>query len=593
MRVRNAYSGKIKSGCMFRCLLRYLIIYTILILSPPAMVLSQDLPEYDEIAVFLEIPGIGGGEIDAVIRDEELYLPVTDLFDFLKIRNIPSPGLETISGSFVDPEAKFEISRKDNRIVYQDKTFNLNQGDLIRTESNLYLHTSYFGKVFGLECTFSFRSLSVTVNSKLELPLIREMRLEEMRRNLTRLKGEVKADTSIGRTYPLFKFGMADWSAIASEEINGKAETRLNLSLGSMIAGGELNASLYYNSTDPLSEKQQYYLWRYVNNDFAPLRQVMAGKIATHAVSSIFNPVVGVQLTNTPTTYRRSFGSYVLSDITDPGWIVELYVNNVLVDYLKSDASGFYKFEVPLVYGNSLVKLKFYGPWGEERIREQNIVIPFNFLPVKTMEYTLSAGIVEDTIASRFSRASVNYGISRNLTIGGGAEYLSSVVSQPFMPYVNASLRITSNLLLSGEYTLGVRAKGTLSYRLPSNMQFDLNYIWYEKDQKAIYYNYREERKAAISIPLRIGKFSSYQRLSLHQIILPASSYTTGEWLLSGSIFGVNTNLTNYALFIGEQKPYIYSNLSMAFRFPAGFVLMPQAQYGYTQKKLISFKTRD
>ena len=52
---------------------------------------SQDLPEYDEISVFAEIPRVGGTEIEALIKSEELYLPVTDLFDFLKIRNVPSP----------------------------------------------------------------------------------------------------------------------------------------------------------------------------------------------------------------------------------------------------------------------------------------------------------------------------------------------------------------------------------------------------------------------------------------------------------------------------------------------------------------------
>jgi hypothetical protein len=236
--------------------------------------------------------------------------------------------LETISGFFISPDATYEINRIENRILFQDRIFKLEDGDLIRTESNLYLKSSYFGKVFGLDCIFNFRNLSVVVNTKLDLPVIREMRQEEMRHNLTRLKGETQADTTIGRTYPLFKFGMADWSVTASQEINGKSDTRLNLSLGSMIAGGEASAALYYNSTDPFSEKQQYYLWRYVNNDFAPLRQIMAGKIPANAISSIYNPVVGIQLTNTPTTYRRSFGSYTLSDKTEPGWIVELYVNN-------------------------------------------------------------------------------------------------------------------------------------------------------------------------------------------------------------------------------------------------------------------------
>jgi hypothetical protein len=581
--IRRMHSGLIRNIC---------ITSLFLFCFPYIRVLSQEIPEYDEIAVFLDVPRVGGGEIDAVIKGEELYLPVTDLFDFLKIRNVPSQGLESISGFFINPEATYTIDRLENQIRYQDKSFNLDPGDLIRTESNLYLKSTYYGTVFGLECNFNFRSLSVKVNTKLELPLIREMRQEEMRRNLTRLKGEVKADTAISRSYPLFKFGMADWSAIATEEINGRSETRLNLTLGSMIAGGEATASLNYNSTQPFTEKQQYYRWRYVNNEFSPLRQVVAGKIASHSISTIYNPVIGVQFTNTPTTYRRSFGSYTLSDRTEPGWIVELYVNNVMVDYVKADASGFFTFEVPLVYGNSIVNLKFYGPWGEERTREQNITIPFNFLPKGTMEYTVSGGIVEDSLRSRFSQASINYGISRSLTVGGGVEYLSSVISGPAMPFLNGSLRITNNLLLSGQYTYGVRTKGTLTYRLPSNLQFDLNYTWYDKDQEAINFNYREERRAVVSTPLRIGKFSSYQRFTLYQLVLPTSRYTTGEWMFSGSFFGINSNLTTYALFIAQRKPYMYGNLSLAIRLPAGIVLMPQAQYGYTENELISAKLR-
>ena len=227
MTVMTAYPKLIVSRYMHvifnRC---FILCFLLFAFSLPVLVFAQGEPEYDEISVFIDVPRLGGGEIDAVIRGEELYLPVTDLFDFLKIRNVPSQGLESISGFFINPEATYIISRTENIIRYQDKTFNLHPGDLIRTESNLYLRSSYYGRVFGLECIFSFRNLSVTVNSKLELPVIREMRLEEMRQNLTRLKGEVKADTTIGRSYPLFHFGMADWSAIATEQINGPVRNK-------------------------------------------------------------------------------------------------------------------------------------------------------------------------------------------------------------------------------------------------------------------------------------------------------------------------------------------------------------------------------
>ena len=159
MKVRKAYSNSASSGRMLTILIRYCtFLFLFAAFLPPVKIVAQELPEYDEIAIFLEIRRIGGIEIDAVIRDEELYLPVTDLFDFLKIRNIPSPGLESISGFFINPEATYTINRSDNRIIYQDKTFNLEPGDLIRTESNLYLKSSYYGKIFGLECTFNFRS---------------------------------------------------------------------------------------------------------------------------------------------------------------------------------------------------------------------------------------------------------------------------------------------------------------------------------------------------------------------------------------------------------------------------------------------------
>ena len=416
------------------------------------------------------------------------------------------------------------------------------------------------------------------------------MRLEEMRQNITRLKGDPEVDTTIGRSYPGFRFGMADWSVYANEQVDGPSEARMNVALGAVIAGGEATASLYYHSRQPFSEKQQYYLWRHVNNDRELLRQIIAGKIVSNATASIYDPVVGIQLTNTPTTFRRSFGSYTLTDRTEPGWTVELYVNNVLVDYKEADGSGFFSFDVPLVYGNTLVKLKFYGPWGEERIREQNIIIPYNFLPVKTLEYTFSAGVVEDSVWSRYSKASVNYGVANNLTVGGGIEYLSSVSTGPLMPYANASFRVTRNLLLTGEYTYGVRAKGLLTYRLPSNIQLDLNYTKYKEGQKAISYNYLEERRAALSLPFRFGNYSAYSRISYSKIVVPFSYYTNAEWMLAGQIFGVHANLTNYAIFISDVDPNYFSNLSLTVRLPFSFILMPQVQYSFSDKELLSSK---
>lgn len=554
------------------------------------LAVAQEEIDYDEIAVVLMVPRVGAVEIPAAIRDEQAYLPISEFFDFLKIRNKLSAGMDSVSGFFIQAKNTYLIDFAHNRIIMQGVTTDLPPGSMIRSETSLYLHSRYFGQVFGLHCTFNFRSLGVTLDTRHELPVIREMRLEQMRQNINKLKGEVKADTILPRSYPFFHFGNADWSVINSQSTEGQSDTRLNLGLGAVIAGGETNISLLYNDNQPFREKQQQYLWRYANNDFQYLRQVMVGKIASQATSSIYAPVVGAQVTNAPTSFRRSFGSYTLSDRTEPGWTVELYVNNVLVDYTKADASGFFSFEVPLVYGNSAILLKFYGPWGEERTREQNISIPFNFLPKGEIQYTAGAGIVEDTLQSKFSRVQVNYGLANRMTVGAGTEYLSSVKSGAMMPFITSSLRLASSVLLSGEYTYGVRSRGILTYRMPSNMQLELYFTQYERNQKAINYNYLQERKAVISVPLRTRSFSAFSRLTLNQIILPESEYTTAELLMSGAIYGVSTNLTTYAMFLDPAHPYAYSNLSLSFRLPASIVLIPQLQYEFNNNKLISLK---
>lgn len=592
---------KIIRGTLRMTLCVLLLILTAL--STAHAIGEEDDPPFYETSVFMVVPGLGGQEVSGVVNNDSVYLSITDVFNFLKIRNNISSGMDSVYGYFINENAPFLIDKVNKRIHYQGKVFNLHKNDFVLTETSLYLEVGYFSKVFGLDCKFNFRNLSISLNTKVELPAIREMKQELMRRNINRLRGKVKADTIIQRRYPLFQFGVADWSVVATQQLPGVKNTWLNLSMGATLAGGEATVSLNYNdyarqqqryshdsnAVRPFDERQQYYRWRYVNNDHHALRQIIAGKIFTQSTSSIFDPVVGFQVTNTSTSFRRSFGSFTLSNFTGPGWTVELYVNDALVDYTTADASGFFTFQVPLVYGNSILKLRFYGPWGEERTSEENISIPFNFLPLHEFEYTASGGIVQDSLHSRFSRVQMNYGLTRRITLGGGVEYLSSVSNgKKIMPFAITSLRITPTMLFSGEYTHGVRTRGILSYRLPSNLQLDLDYTRYAKNQKAIIYNYREERKVVISKPFLNRTFSLFTRITLDQIILPQSNYTTVDWLLSGSLYKVGTNFTTYAVFLPKEKAFVYSNLALAFRLPGQLIVTPQVQYEYNAHRVMT-----
>jgi hypothetical protein len=555
----------------------------------PSFCFCQNDPQYDEVTVYLKVQGIGGADIPALIKDEVAYLSISDVFTLLKIKNTASARLDSLSGFFINPQDEYLIDRIKKQIIFQGKKIELKPEDLILTQTNLYMKASLYGEVFGLNCIFNMRDLSILLTTKLELPLIREMKMEQMRNNLKRLNGDIKTDSTIGRRYPLFKFGMADWAVSSTQQQGIEPNTQLSLNLGSVLAGGEMNLGLSYNQGTKFDLNQQNYLWRYVNNETKVLRQVLIGKIGAQTISQLNGSLIGVQLTNTPTIYRRSFGTYTLRNITEPGWLVELYVNNVLVDFVKADASGFYKFEVPLVYGISVLTVRMYGPWGEVRTRIENANIPYNFLPPGELEYDINAGVVENMPDAHLYRANLNYGISRHMSIGGGYEYYSSSSVKNSLPYLGSSVMLLSDLLVAAEYTFGVQLKSSLSYRLPSNFQVDFNYTDYAKGQKKILGAPNQERGFSLSVPVQSKNFSLYTRASLSQIMYSDFKTTNSEFLISGNLKGVSSNVTTSLTFVDPKHITATSNVSVSFGLPGHFIMMPSVLYDFNHKTIMSY----
>lgn len=551
---------------------------------------EDNFPVYDEIGVFLMIQGVGGYEMNAIYMEDKLYIPITEFFGYLKINHVASRYFDSVSGFFLQENNNYLISQPEGVIVVGNNSLTPDKTALFKTETGLYMRSDLFGKVFGLNLVFNFRSLSLELKTTLELPVIKELRLVQMRKNVNHLKGEISVDTTIKRQYHLFRGGMADWSVISSQASGNISDTRASLALGAEVLGGEANVLLNYSSRIGFDERQQQYRWRWANNDAKVVRQVIAGKIQPRSIASIYAPVIGVSATNTPTTFRKSFGSYTLTDYTEPGWTVELYINNVIVDFTTADAVGFFTFEVPLVYGASQIMLRFYGPWGEERVREQTINVPYNFLPKGTAEYNVSSGVVRDSSNNIYSRAETFVGIHRNLTVGGGLEYLSSITTGKTIPFVSASARFMKNFLFSGEYAYGVKARGLLNYRLPSNLVFELDYTNYVAGQKAISFNYLEERKASLSLPLKLGAFRSFARLSYKQNVLEEVTYSTAEVLFSTFFSGVSANISGFSNWLTDGTPYIYSNVALGFKLGRSLSFRPQAQLDITNSQLISFK---
>ena len=227
------------AGTCFRIIL--CLAFTMLFAKPGH---SQYAPEFDEIPVLVKFKYLGEAEVPALIYDGKLLLSVSDFFDFLKVQNRLSTEADSVTGFFLHPQDQFLLDYIGNYINYQNKFWELETGELIQSGDRLFLTTRYFQEVFGINCIYNERSLSVIASSEVELPAVRAIRLSQAGQNFRHSSKPFISDTVLGKNFQFFHFGTADWSIIASEQINGQRQARLGLALGGILAGGELNGVL-------------------------------------------------------------------------------------------------------------------------------------------------------------------------------------------------------------------------------------------------------------------------------------------------------------------------------------------------------------
>jgi len=527
-------------------------------------------------------------------ESKDLYLPISQIFDYLKVNYKTSENGKQIEGNYLDTKNTYKIDFDAKKLTFNSNETTLSETDIQYDMGVTYLSSRLIESVFGLKTNFDFRTLSATISSDNELPITKLKKLDEARKNIKDISGEVKFDAEYPRKYHFFRPGMLDWSISSNQSKGVVLENRAGLALGAEVFGGELSTWLFYSDQYGFNPNQQRYHWRWVDNNFKAIRQVQIGRIYNRNIATILYPVDGIMVTNAPTTIRKAMGTFQIAESTNPEWTVELYINNVLINFTKADASGYFSFQVPIVYGTSEVTLRYYGPNGEEQAERKTYNMPYNMLPVGEFEYRVSGGALLNGGANTpyntlyntlYGRAETNLGVTKWLTAGAGYEYLSSIVGNPHIPFGNFTLQPFSRLVLTAEYAHKIRYKGTLNYNFSNNSMFELFYARYDKNQKAIIYNFQEERMAGFSFPTRLQNVSGVTKATFRQHIYPNFQYNAGDLMLSAYYRNFNANLSNYINWTTFDNRNIYSSLSLGLRFGKGFSFRPSAQYSYTENK--------
>ena len=546
---------------------------------------------FDDVAVEFVVNNHLKFETDVIIvESNNIYINIEDLFRDLGLKCISENNGNNLTGFIENESKKYNIDFHSSQITVGSKTYKSVNG-IIKESGAIYIESTVLTEAFGLNVMFNFRSLSIKMEANFELPAIKKMRLEQMRQNVSTLqKEEILADTILERDYHFLKFGMMDWS-LASYQKNGKVtNNRMVLGLGAELLYGQANVSIYYDDKYKFDNRQLYYNWRWVDNKKKIIRQAHAGKLYNQSISFLKTSVVGASISNTPTTVRKATGFYTLNEYTEPNWSVELYINDVLVDYTVADASGLYVFKVPNVYGYTTLKLKFYGPMGEERVEERTKNVPYTFMPANTLEYKLSGGVLQDEEGSQYGKGTVSYGLNNAITLGGGLEYLSSITDHPYIPFATLAFQPFSKMLLNFEYAHNVKITGLLNYNFGKSASLEINYADFVDGQLATPYNANEELKVRFSFPFKMNRISGYTKFNYNQFSYDEFNYNQIDAAVSGYFKNYSANLSTLFNWISDNDPYITSNLSLSYRMRNGIILRPSAEYNISDEQLSRYK---
>lgn len=531
-------------------------------------------------------------DLEVIITgSNELYVNMQDLFQKIEIPVTAQDMNNHLTGMIGSVSKSFSVSFPDKEISIDGKIFSAKEDGLIKENGVLYLKTALLHEAFGLHLIFNQRSLSAKLSADFELSFIKRLRLENMRKKISKLQGEPQVvDTIVERNYHLFRFGMLDWAFSSYQTLQKPAYNYLSLAAGAELLFGQANFSMNYNDYLRYDPRQLNYNWRWIENNNKLLRQAQVGVMHKQVIAAVNSPIIGASVSNSPTTVRKAKGYYTINEYTEPNWTVELYLNEVLFDYTTADASGLYTFKVPIIYGYTGIRLKFYSPLGEERTEERSLNVPFTFLPANTFEYELTGGVTQIRTDREYGLASINYGLSPFITIGGGLEYLSSIPDRPFIPFTKLSVQPVSKMVVNLEYAHNVGVKGLINYNFSRNAFLEFNYEKYNKFQLATRLKALEERKVRLTLPLKIRRISLFNKINLNQFRYENFVYNQANYVCSAYYRQYSTNTSFILNWVNDKPAFITSNISLSYRFRNGLVFRPVVEYNLSNNRLIRLR---
>lgn len=451
--------------------------------------------------------------ITALYRGSGFYLPLSETLAALEVEYRRDPHVRRASGVYGTTHTPYSIDIDRLIATVGERRIALSRDSVIITELEFYVRPALLEQLFGWRVTVDEGTLTVTIASDAELPVAESTR---RRQKDARLRAAASDTTVPAMRYP------REWRALdggvlqyqltgaRTNAANATTDVAFDAGLGAELLGGDVEGRVRGGTrAGSVAITDRDVRWHYAFGDGPLLSQATVGRIFAAGLQS--REMDGIEITNRPVEPRRVLATHAIEGDIQPDWEVELFVNDRLVGYTRADPLGHFRFDVPLTYGTSVIRLRYHGPGGEVRDEDRAVQVPFTFVPPGRADYSLAAGRLT-TGGGRVAQGNMAVGLFNWLTSSVGAEYLpDSLPTRPIV-YSNLSARVGSEVVMSVDAAPSMLYRATAEMAFPSQAQLTMAGTQYGENALLNPQHLHREMSAQAYVPIRMGGAPFYLR---------------------------------------------------------------------------------
>lgn len=372
-------------------------------------------------------------DVIVLFKEGKVYIPLLEIMSFLKIYSVNNRESKIISGYLGSEDKAFYINIANYEVINVNQETSLVSADsIIVKDLDMFLRPSIMANLFNLEISESYYDLKAFITSESDLPIKEDYQRQFKKEQSNHYMGEDEfAPLLFDRDFKIIDGGILNYK-LGSNNSERYSIYSFTGDLGLQLLGGDLSINSYYNYNNQNNRKYQShrYGWELPFNENKYISEIRIGNVASNSLNfgsfgsirNKYSALKGVSITNRSYRSKKEFTKFSFFDYAEPFSQIELHVNNKLIKSEKLGADGYYYFDIPISYGNSIIETKIFEPSGRRVSKQENIQIPGAMLKPGEIRYAFSAGEDEHQ-QQKILDGLVEMGITDFFSFGGSNVY--------------------------------------------------------------------------------------------------------------------------------------------------------------------------